>query len=87
MLLQVPFQVAVLVYRNNSALLQMWLVLEQIANSVLSIALNPILLIATAIFYFDLRIRKEGFDLQFLLDPTSERVAPPNGGDIPSILP
>jgi hypothetical protein len=41
--------------------------------------------IATAVFYFDLRVRKEGFDLQFMMDPdAAQRV--PRSSDIPSIL-
>jgi hypothetical protein len=86
MLVQIPFGVAVLVYRHNESMLQFWMVLQQVANAIINIVVSPILLIATAIFYFDLRVRKEGFDVQFLLDPTSERVTPPSAGNIPSIL-
>lgn len=34
--------------------------------------LMPLMLIATSVFYYDLRVRKEAFDLQFQLDPESE---------------
>ena len=34
----------------------------------------PVFLIASSVFYFDLRIRKEAFDLQFMMNPNSEHV-------------
>jgi hypothetical protein len=34
----------------------------------------PVLLIASSVFYFDLRIRKEAFDLQFMMNPDSEHI-------------
>jgi hypothetical protein len=32
---------------------------------------TPILTIATAVFYYDLRVRKEAFDLQVMMDETN----------------
>jgi len=46
---------------------------------------TPILLIATAIFYYDLRVRKEAFDLQFMLNPNA--AAPSTPGASPSGVP
>lgn len=60
------------------------LVLQQVANVVVNILVQPLLLIGISIFYFDLRVRKEAFDLQFLMDPTSEHRG--GGGSVPSIL-
>jgi hypothetical protein len=59
--------------------------LMQVSATIGSVLVTPILLIATSVFYFDLRVRKEGFDLQFMLDPTSERVTR-SQGSMPSIL-
>lgn len=86
MLVGVPFGVAVITYKNNPGMLQTFTALTQVSNAVLSIIITPILLIATALFYFDLRVRKEAFDLQFMMDPTSERITPPGTGTVPSIL-
>ena len=43
-----------------------------------TLSLIPFLLIASAVFYFDLRVRKEAFDLQFMMDPESERTTGPS---------
>ena len=86
MLVGVPFGIAVIANRNNPGALQTWTALTQVSNAILSIIITPILLIATSVFYFDLRVRKEAFDLQFMMDPTSERVTPPGSGSVPSIL-
>ena len=60
------------------------LALQQVANVIVNILVQPLLLIGTSIFYFDLRVRKEAFDLQFLMDPTSEHRG--GSGSVPSIL-
>lgn len=51
------------------------LVFQQLSTVLVSILVQPLLLIGTSIFYFDLRVRKEAFDLQFLMDPDSEQTA------------
>jgi hypothetical protein len=81
-----PLVMANIIYKHNFAMLRIWTALAQIGNTIGNIVISPILLIATSIFYFDLRVRKEGFDLQMMLDPNSERVIPPSAGPIPSIL-
>ena len=86
MLFQLPFSLATLAYKNNFAMLQMLAAFTEVGNTLVNIVVSPILLIATSVFYFDLRVRKEGFDLQFMLDPNSERMTPPGTGSIPSIL-
>ena len=86
LLIGVPLGIAVLTFRNNPGALQTWTALSQVGNAVLGIVITPILLIATSLFYFDLRVRKEAFDLQFMMDPTSERMTPPGSGSVPSIL-
>lgn len=45
-----------------------WRVLVRVGASVGAILTSSISPIAVAIFYYDLRVRKEGFDLQFLMD-------------------
>jgi len=87
MIVQAPFMIAIAFSKGNYAMLQLWTVLMQVGNALVNIVVSPILLIATSIFYFDLRVRKEAFDLQFMMDPTSERMTPPGAGSVPSILP
>ncbi len=49
--------------------------LVQVLATVVAVLLSPILLIATSVFYYDLRVRKEAFDLQLMTDPHSEHLA------------
>jgi hypothetical protein len=86
LLIGMPFGIATVVYRNNPDVLRTWAALNNVANAIVNTLVIPILLIATSVFYFDLRVRKEAFDLQFLMDPTSERKTPPGTGTVPSIL-
>jgi len=85
-IVQAPFLIAVAFYRNNYSMLQVWTACMQVASTLVNIVVSPIILIATSIFYFDLRVRKEAFDLQFMMDPASERITPPSAGTVPSIL-
>jgi uncharacterized membrane protein len=82
-----PFLLAVglTAQQHNPGLTRMLTALMQVSATIGSVLVTPILLIATSVFYFDLRVRKEGFDLQFMLDPTSERVTR-SQGSMPSIL-
>lgn len=69
----------------NSSTARVLIALTQVGTSAASILVTPVLLIATSVFYFDLRVRKEAFDLQFMMDPNPQKV-PGFTGDIPSIL-
>jgi hypothetical protein len=86
LLFEAPFSMAAIFYRHNAPILQLVTALEQVSVTVMTILVSPLILIATSIFYFDLRVRKEGFDLQFMMDPASERLMPPGTGPIPSTL-
>jgi hypothetical protein len=84
LLLAIPAAVAMAAQVGGSNMTRFWLATTQVGSSIASILVTPILLIATAVFYYDLRVRKEGFDLQFMMDPNAQRV--PRSSDIPSIL-
>ena len=83
MLLTAPFSLAVATTRDP-VMLRVWTALLQVGSSIGNVLIQPILLIATSIFYFDLRVRKEAFDLQFMMDPDLSRT--PGASGIPSIL-
>jgi hypothetical protein len=53
---------------GNPAMVIVWLVCSQIASFVATTVVEPVLTIATTVFYYDLRVRKEGFDLQMLVN-------------------
>jgi hypothetical protein len=83
MLLSAPFTLMIALNRTDFAMLRIWMACSQIGASLGSILIGPILLIATSVYYYDLRVRKEAFDLQIMLDPDSQ--AAPRTGP-PSIL-
>jgi hypothetical protein len=62
---------------HDPAMLRVWNALMQVANFVAGVLVTPIFTIATSIFYFDLRVRKEAFDLQLMMNPLSGGVPAP----------
>jgi len=70
MLFTAPFQ-AVQFFDTirHSGSPEIWAALTQVGASISAILVVPILTIASSIFYFDLRVRKEGLDLQMMLGP------------------
>jgi len=79
-----PFSIGLATSLRNPSALWTWLILGQVGARVAAILTQPILLIATSIFYYDLRVRKEAFDLQFMMNPSAPPSAGP--GSVPSIL-
>jgi hypothetical protein len=87
LLLVSPFTAAAAFYGlKNPEMMRLWTFLADLGNRVSSTLVSPILLIASAVFYFDLRVRKEAFDLQFMMDPGSERITGASSSGMPSIL-
>ncbi len=68
-----PFQIPLQASANDPGALRLWQILEQFGTSIGSALVTPIPLIANAIFYYDLRIRKEAFDLQMMMNPNAQR--------------
>jgi hypothetical protein len=85
LLLAMPAAIALALRAGGPSMIRFWTAMTQVGSSLASILVTPILLIATAVFYFDLRVRKEGFDLQFMMDPDAAHKVP-RSSDIPSIL-
>ena len=71
-LLVLPFSVSMVfaVRSGNSSLILALLALTQLGTFVAGVLVTPIFTIATAVFYYDLRVRKEAFDLQMMMSPT-----------------
>jgi hypothetical protein len=84
LLLSLPLGFLVASNFRDPSMLRLFGAMTQIASSIATILVSPVLLIATSVFYYDLRVRKEAFDLQFMMDPNPQRT--PGTGDIPSIL-
>ena len=82
-LLVVPFNSGMVTAAKDPAMLRFWLAMTQVGSNVAAALVRPILLIATSIFYYDLRVRKEAFDLQFMMNPDASQV--PRQSTFPSI--
>jgi hypothetical protein len=80
MLCQAPFSVAAILITVKGARPGLWLTIPSLlVGGVAAAAVAPLLMISFAIAYYDLRVRKEGFDLQLMmsnLDETAPLGAP-----------
>jgi hypothetical protein len=83
-LLALPFGIAMATATKDPAMFRVWAALTQVGASVATALVRPVLVIATSIFYFDLRVRKEAFDLQFMMNPDAQQV--PRQSSLPSII-
>jgi hypothetical protein len=82
-LLNVPFVFAIQASAHDPRMVQVWTALMQVGNFFSTVLITPVLTIASSIFYFDLRIRKEAFDLQMMMAPLAGGVpAPRNAATI-----
>lgn len=82
LLFAAPFSVALILTAKHPETMPMWLSLTHVGEFIGGVVVGPFLTIAIAVFYYDLRVRKEAFDLQFMLNP-NDPLAPQG----PSIIP
>lgn len=76
-LCQAPFSVAALLLMTKGGRPGLWLTIPSLlVGGVAGAATAPLLMISFAIAYYDLRVRKEGFDLQLMMSNLTE-TAPP----------
>jgi hypothetical protein len=64
-----PLQFMIREAAGNPAQLRWLLTLQAVIGGVAGVLIAPIIQISTAIFYYDLRVRKEAFDLHFMMNP------------------
>jgi len=69
-LLSWPFLFAIANAQKDPGMLRVWLSLTQVGAFIAETLVSPVLTIAAAVYYYDLRVRKEAFDLQFMMNPT-----------------
>jgi uncharacterized membrane protein len=81
-----PFQFMMLLSaaKSHPETLRMWMALTQIGSTIATTLVTPVLTIASAILYYDLRVRKEAFDLQMMMNPLGG--ASPVPSSVPSVL-
>ena len=56
---------------SDGRALRFYQALQLVSGTISGIVVKPFFVIACTIFYFDLRVRKEGFDLQLMMDPAA----------------
>jgi hypothetical protein len=84
-LFAIPFGIGIGLSHNDPVMLRTWSALAEVGSFVAEVLIAPILTIGMAIFYFDLRVRKEGFDLQLMMNPQGVGVpAPRSAGSLMS---
>src|ERR1700730_16660635 len=83
LLFMVPFGVAMALAAKDPSMMRLSLGLLQVGQFLAGILVSPFLLIATSVFYYDLRVRKEAFDLQLMMNPSGNA---PGASRIPSML-
>ena len=83
-LFQWPFIYGLELSKNDPAMIRMWTALMQVGGFVAGILVTPVFTIATALFYYDLRVRKEAFDLQVMMKAAG--VSVPGSSGVPSML-
>src|SRR6266853_725274 len=76
-LFNIPFGIGMASAAHDPAMLRVWTALMQVGNFVATVLVTPVFTIAASIFYFDLRVRKEGFDLQLMMNPQAAGVPAP----------
>ena len=79
-----PFLFMVGLSAKNPEATRVWMALSQVGNFLAGVVVSPILTIATAVFYYDLRVRKEAFDLQLMMNPSG--ALPAGSAGVPTIL-
>jgi Membrane domain of glycerophosphoryl diester phosphodiesterase len=65
-----PFLFMVGMSVKDPAMWQVWMAVSQVGGFVGNVLVGPIFTIGAAVFYYDLRVRKEAFDLQIMMNPS-----------------
>lgn len=87
LMLQLPFFALMAVSAKQPHLMILGTVLGQMGNLLGSILVAPVPTIAFALFYYDLRVRKEAFDLQMMMQAVgADPALPPVTGGVPSMF-
>jgi len=87
LMIQIPFFMLLAVSARQTHLAILWTVLAQTGNILGGILVAPVHSIAFALFYYDLRVRKEAFDLQMMMQAVGvDPAAPPITGGVPSMF-
>ena len=82
-----PFMVLAAMNLKQPQLVVLWAVLLQVGNLVGTVVVAPASSIGFALYYYDLRVRKEALDLQMMMQAIGGPLAPPAiTGGVPSMF-
>ena len=85
--LQLPFFFLIAVSAKQPQLVILWTVLMQVGSVLGSVIVTPVSTIGFALYYYDLRVRKEAFDLQMMMQAIGgSPLPPPITGGVPSMF-
>jgi magnesium-transporting ATPase (P-type) len=84
MLFMIPSGVMLAMSAKDPSALRTSMAIMQVGNFVAQVLVGPFLLIAISVFYYDLRVKKEAFDLQMMMNP--QGVTTPARPSVPSML-
>jgi hypothetical protein len=80
-----PFLIIMaVVAQKDPSQMVLWLQMTQVGTFIANVLVTPILTIASAILYYDLRVRKEAFDIQLMMNPTGSTA--PLTSSLPTML-
>jgi hypothetical protein len=84
---QFPFLLLIAISAKQSQFSILWTVLMQVGNFIGSVLVAPVSTIGFALFYYDLRVRKEAFDLQMMMQAIgADPMSPPVTGGVPPMF-
>jgi membrane-anchored glycerophosphoryl diester phosphodiesterase (GDPDase) len=82
---QFPFAMLMVISAKQPHLVMIWTIVMQLGNFIASSVVSPVSMIGFAVFYYDLRVRKEAFDLQIMMQAIgADPSFPPVTGGVPS---
>src|SRR5580704_5381935 len=84
LLFSFPFLIAIPFSAKDPGMIRIWMACSQIGNFAAAILVTPIFTIASTVFYYDLRVQKEAFDLQLMMNPQGNIV--PAASGVPTLL-
>ncbi len=83
---QIPFLILIAVNARQPQMVTMWMALMRVGNFFGNVLVAPVSTIGFALFYYDLRVRKEAFDLQMMMKAIGGDPLPPRmTGGAPSM--
>ena len=85
--LQFPFVMLLATSAKQPHMMIIWTIFVQVGGFLGGVFVSPVSTIGFSLFYYDLRVRKEAFDLQLMMQSIgADPSAPPISGGVPSMF-